>query len=430
MWTCFLSTMPKALSAPQWWGVGERRQIWDMCRWLAWLGMRRARRLLPVVTDLITQTLSQANPTAITAESTSTPTLSLETVTWVSPMELTSKHRSGGPCWGWAGLGRVGKLQWPSPFGICGVGGRFKAKLWLCEGILSLCEQVATSLTSGRQQHAFRQAPGFHYPAPAPPGFPVKIGEASTLVPLELLWGEWGFLRGQEGCCAQWEEWGGVVPDGFAPPQKFRFPSSTPASPSGNLNGCGEPVPVVRGSPNSQTLPTGSDSSSVSSSQFHQWTRAPPTTPLPGPPTGAREARPWGGRSGPSAPSPPPTAWRPQPRAPAAKISPRYSRPRAATACTGGQQEVPPLRSRQRPCYSYAHPAGRRRAVRIGASGRPRRLHRDHGAATTALAETAPRHHLRSVRSPTINRALTPAYTKAAGRTSPGPPPRPRGKGF
>lgn len=30
------------------------------------------------------------------------------------------------------------------PFGICGVGGRFKAKLWLCEEHpLSLCEQVA-----------------------------------------------------------------------------------------------------------------------------------------------------------------------------------------------------------------------------------------------------------------------------------------------
>lgn len=24
MWTCFLSTMPKALSAPQWWGVGGK----------------------------------------------------------------------------------------------------------------------------------------------------------------------------------------------------------------------------------------------------------------------------------------------------------------------------------------------------------------------------------------------------------------------
>lgn len=34
----------------------------------------------------------------------------------------------------------------------------------------------------------------------------------------------------------------------------------------GNLNGCDEPVPLVRGSPSSETPSPGSDSSSVSSS--------------------------------------------------------------------------------------------------------------------------------------------------------------------
>lgn len=76
-------------------------------------------------------------------------------------------------------------------------GVRFKAKLWLCEEHpLSLCEQVAPIIDLMAVSNALFAKLRDFITLRLPPGFPVKIGEASTLVPLELLWGEWGFLGG------------------------------------------------------------------------------------------------------------------------------------------------------------------------------------------------------------------------------------------
>lgn len=47
----------------------------------------------------------------------------------------------------------------------------------------------------------------------------------------------------------------------------------------GNLNGCDEPVPSVRGSPSSETPSPGSDSSSVSSSSSTSETLHSPQSP-------------------------------------------------------------------------------------------------------------------------------------------------------
>uniref|UniRef100_A0A452U1M4 Ankyrin repeat domain 13B n=1 Tax=Ursus maritimus TaxID=29073 RepID=A0A452U1M4_URSMA len=144
---------------------------------------------------LITQTLSQANPTAITAEEYFNPNFELGNRDMGRPMELTTKTQ------------------------------KFKAKLWLCEEHpLSLCEQVAPIIDLMAVSTAlfalFAKLRDF-ITLRLPPGFPVKI----------------------------------EIPIFHILNTRITF---------GNLNGCDEPVPSVRGSPSSETPSPGSDSSSVS----------------------------------------------------------------------------------------------------------------------------------------------------------------------
>ena len=94
MWSCFLSTMPKALSAPQWWGVGGKETDLGLVIPGGCLASRteKGSRTPPcVVQTLITQTLSQANPTAITAEEYFNPNFELGNRDMGRPMELTTK---------------------------------------------------------------------------------------------------------------------------------------------------------------------------------------------------------------------------------------------------------------------------------------------------------------------------------------------------
>ncbi|XP_026986315.1 ankyrin repeat domain-containing protein 13B isoform X3 [Sagmatias obliquidens] len=143
---------------------------------------------------LITQTLSQANPTAITAEEYFNPNFELGNRDMGRPMELTTKTQ------------------------------KFKAKLWLCEEHpLSLCEQVAPIIDLMAVSNALFAKLRDFITLRLPPGFPVKI----------------------------------EIPIFHILNARITF---------GNLNGCDEPVPLVRGSPSSETPSPGSDSSSVSSS--------------------------------------------------------------------------------------------------------------------------------------------------------------------
>ncbi|XP_019505967.1 PREDICTED: ankyrin repeat domain-containing protein 13B isoform X1 [Hipposideros armiger] len=143
---------------------------------------------------LITQTLSQANPTAITAEEYFNPNFELGNRDMGRPMELTTKTQ------------------------------KFKAKLWLCEEHpLSLCEQVAPIIDLMAVSNALFAKLRDFITLRLPPGFPVKI----------------------------------EIPIFHVLNARITF---------GNLNGCDEPVPLVRGSPSSETPSPGSDSSSVSSS--------------------------------------------------------------------------------------------------------------------------------------------------------------------
>lgn len=58
-------------------------------------------------------------------------------------------------------------------------GGRFKAKLWLCEEHpLSLCEQVAPIIDLMAVSNALFAKLRDFITLRLPPGFPVKIGEA------------------------------------------------------------------------------------------------------------------------------------------------------------------------------------------------------------------------------------------------------------
>ncbi|KAK2111463.1 Ankyrin repeat domain-containing protein 13B [Saguinus oedipus] len=110
----------------------------------------------------------------------------------------------------------------PHPLGSGG--GRFKAKLWLCEEHpLSLCEQVAPIIDLMAVSNALFAKLRDFITLRLPPGFPVKI----------------------------------EIPIFHILNARITF---------GNLNGCDEPVPSVRGSPSSETPSPGSDSSSVSSS--------------------------------------------------------------------------------------------------------------------------------------------------------------------
>ncbi|XP_031208108.1 ankyrin repeat domain-containing protein 13B isoform X2 [Mastomys coucha] len=143
---------------------------------------------------LITQTLSQANPPAITAEEYFNPNFELGNHAMGRPMELTTKTQ------------------------------KFKAKLWLCEEHpLSLCEQVAPIIDLMAVSNALFAKLRDFITLRLPPGFPVKI----------------------------------EIPIFHILNARITF---------GNLNGCDEPVPSVRGSPSSETPSPGSDSSSVSSS--------------------------------------------------------------------------------------------------------------------------------------------------------------------
>ncbi|XP_070251447.1 ankyrin repeat domain-containing protein 13B isoform X2 [Myotis yumanensis] len=143
---------------------------------------------------LITQTLSRANPTAITAEEYFNPNFELGNRDMGRPMELTTKTQ------------------------------KFKAKLWLCEEHpLSLCEQVAPIIDLMAVSNALFAKLRDFITLRLPPGFPVKI----------------------------------EIPIFHILNARITF---------GNLNGCDEPVPLVRGSPSSETPSPGSDSSSVSSS--------------------------------------------------------------------------------------------------------------------------------------------------------------------
>lgn len=72
-----------------------------------------------------------------------------------------------------------------------GSGGRFKAKLWLCEEHpLSLCEQVAPIIDLMAVSNALFAKLRDFITLRLPPGFPVKIGETPPLpFPLSGYWG-------------------------------------------------------------------------------------------------------------------------------------------------------------------------------------------------------------------------------------------------
>uniref|UniRef100_G1T3V6 Ankyrin repeat domain 13B n=1 Tax=Oryctolagus cuniculus TaxID=9986 RepID=G1T3V6_RABIT len=136
------------------------------------------------------------------------------------------------------GLGRrcweaVASCSVPHPLGSGG--GRFKAKLWLCEEHpLSLCEQVAPIIDLMAVSNALFAKLRDFITLRLPPGFPVKI----------------------------------EIPIFHILNARITF---------GNLNGCDEPVPSVRGSPSSETPSPGSDSSSVSSSSSSSEPRPAPS---------------------------------------------------------------------------------------------------------------------------------------------------------
>ncbi|NWR76347.1 AN13B protein, partial [Centropus unirufus] len=174
---------------------------------------------------LITQTLSHANPTAITPEEYFNPNFELGNRDMGRPMELTTKTQ------------------------------KFKAKLWLCEDHpLSLCEQVAPIIDLMAISNALFAKLRDFITLRLPPGFPVKIGTGRrgslwlvrVAQPASLL-AFFFFL--------------------------FFFPAEIPIFhilnariTFGNLNGCDEPVSSLRHSPSSEAPSPSSDSSSVSSS--------------------------------------------------------------------------------------------------------------------------------------------------------------------
>ncbi|NXR15914.1 AN13B protein, partial [Semnornis frantzii] len=99
-----------------------------------------------ILQTLITQTLSHANPTAITPEEYFNPNFELGNRDMGRPMELTTKTQ------------------------------KFKAKLWLCEDHpLSLCEQVAPIIDLMAISNALFAKLRDFITLRLPPGFPVKI---------------------------------------------------------------------------------------------------------------------------------------------------------------------------------------------------------------------------------------------------------------
>ncbi|NXT95774.1 AN13B protein, partial [Anhinga rufa] len=174
-----------------------------------------------VLQTLITQTLSHANPTAITPEEYFNPNFELGNRDMGRPMELTTKTQ------------------------------KFKAKLWLCEDHpLSLCEQVAPIIDLMAISNALFAKLRDFITLRLPPGFPVKIGTGGRS--LLLAW---------------------VAQPASLPAFFFPFPTEIPIFhilnariTFGNLNGCDEPVSSLRHSPSSEAPSPSSDSSSVSSS--------------------------------------------------------------------------------------------------------------------------------------------------------------------
>ncbi|NWR33166.1 AN13B protein, partial [Tachuris rubrigastra] len=170
---------------------------------------------------LITQTLSHANPTAITPEEYFNPNFELGNRDMGRPMELTTKTQ------------------------------KFKAKLWLCEDHpLSLCEQVAPIIDLMAISNALFAKLRDFITLRLPPGFPVKIGMGGALLLAQL---------------AQ----PASLPAFFFLPLPAEIPIFHILNARitfGNLNGCDEPVSSLRHSPSSEAPSPSSDSSSVSSS--------------------------------------------------------------------------------------------------------------------------------------------------------------------
>ncbi|NXM04298.1 AN13B protein, partial [Tyrannus savana] len=170
---------------------------------------------------LITQTLSHANPTAITPEEYFNPNFELGNRDMGRPMELTTKTQ------------------------------KFKAKLWLCEDHpLSLCEQVAPIIDLMAISNALFAKLRDFITLRLPPGFPVKIGMGGALLLARL---------------AQ----PASLPAFFFLPLPAEIPIFHILNARitfGNLNGCDEPVSSLRHSPSSEAPSPSSDSSSVSSS--------------------------------------------------------------------------------------------------------------------------------------------------------------------
>ncbi|NXJ95416.1 AN13B protein, partial [Corythaixoides concolor] len=173
---------------------------------------------------LITQTLSHANPTAITPEEYFNPNFELGNRDMGRPMELTTKTQ------------------------------KFKAKLWLCEDHpLSLCEQVAPIIDLMAISNALFAKLRDFITLRLPPGFPVKIG------------------TGRGGLCRR-RGWHSRLPSLlfiFLSPSAAEIPIFHILNARitfGNLNGCDEPVSSLRHSPSSEAPSPSSDSSSVSSS--------------------------------------------------------------------------------------------------------------------------------------------------------------------
>ncbi|NXP58340.1 AN13B protein, partial [Chloropsis cyanopogon] len=168
---------------------------------------------------LITQTLSHANPTAITPEEYFNPNFELGNRDMGRPMELTTKTQ------------------------------KFKAKLWLCEDHpLSLCEQVAPIIDLMAISNALFAKLRDFITLRLPPGFPVKIGMDWALL---LTW------LAQPASLLAFFPFPAEIPIFHILNARITF---------GNLNGCDEPVSSLRHSPSSEAPSPSSDSSSVSSS--------------------------------------------------------------------------------------------------------------------------------------------------------------------
>ncbi|KAI6074366.1 ankyrin repeat domain-containing protein 13B-like [Aix galericulata] len=164
---------------------------------------------------LITQTLSHANPTAITPEEYFNPNFELGNRDMGRPMELTTKTQ------------------------------KFKAKLWLCEDHpLSLCEQVAPIIDLMAISNALFAKLRDFITLRLPPGFPVKIGTGAGGTRAPMGAGR-GALCRQHSPSSQLQSLPFIIYfDIFLYDSGQKSPSSTsstPASPSGTSTGATSP---------------------------------------------------------------------------------------------------------------------------------------------------------------------------------------------